>query len=308
MSESFNNDKVKYSFEEQIKSGKTVKDNAFIKGVTKFMKSRAAAGFAIASAIGLSVQPINMYLTKLKTGTDGFVGVEGRSKDNSAGFKGIKTVSSAAFFSMILATLNMSPLQFLKAPGKFMDKMAFTGKMPTVNQLKGVYGVTIISRIFSARDKDELREVLTKDTLGYLSWLVLGDIINKLAADKLDKTVMNYKKGMENANLFKRTFNGSLKTRDEIVIETLAQQGKSTTKQMPGKTVAKSFKELLKEVDTLAPDVKKVTKKRLRVLNAAQLAGYLFSGLVLGLGIPNLNIYVTNALDKKRKSATHVAQ
>lgn len=150
--------------------------------------------------------------------------------------------------------------------------------------------------------------MLTKDTLGYLSWLVLGDIINKLAADKLDKTVMNYKKGMENANLFKRTFNGSLKTRDEIVIETLAQQGKSTTKQMPGKTVAKSFKELLKEVDTLAPDVKKITKKRLRVLNAAQLAGYLFSGLVLGLGIPNLNIYVTNALDKKRKSATHVAQ
>ena len=308
VSESFNNNKVKASFEEQIKSGKAVQENAFIKGLTKFMKSRAGAGFAIASAVGLSVQPINMYLTKLKTGTDGFVGVEGRSKDNSAGFKGIKTISSAAFFSMILATLNMSPLQFLKAPGKFMDKMAFTGKMPTVNQLKGIYGVTIISRIFSARDKDELREVLTKDTLGYLSWLVLGDIINKLAADGLDKTVMNYKKGLKTANPFKRTYNAALKTRDEIVIETLAQQGKSTTKQMHGKTVAKSFKELLKEVDTLAPDVKKITKKRLRVLNAAQLAGYLFSGLVLGLGIPNLNIYVTNALDKKRKSATHVAQ
>lgn len=308
VSESFNNNKVKASFEEQIKSGKAVQENAFIKGLTKFMKSRAGAGFAIASAVGLSVQPINMYLTKLKTGTDGFVGVEGRSKDNSAGFKGIKTISSAAFFSMILATLNMSPLQFLKAPGKFMDKMAFTGKMPTVNQLKGIYGVTIISRIFSARDKDELREVLTKDTLGYLSWLVLGDIINKLAADWLDKTVMNYKKGLKTANPFKRTYNAALKTRDEIVIETLAAQGKSTTKQVEGKTVAKSFKELLKEVDTLTPDVKKITKKRLRVLNAAQLAGYLFSGLVLGLGIPNLNIYVTNALDKKRKSATHVAQ
>lgn len=308
VSESFNNNKVKASFEEQIKSGKAVQENAFIKGLTKFMKSRAGAGFAIASAVGLSVQPINMYLTKLKTGTDGFVGVEGRSKDNSAGFKGIKTISSAAFFSMILATLNMSPLQFLKAPGKFMDKMAFTGKMPTVNQLKGIYGVTIISRIFSARDKDELREVLTKDTLGYLSWLVLGDIINKLAADWLDKTVMNYKKGLKTANPFKRTYNAALKTRDEIVIETLAAQGKSTTKPVEGKTVAKSFKELLKEVDTLTPDVKKITKKRLRVLNAAQLAGYLFSGLVLGLGIPNLNIYVTNALDKKRKSATHVAQ
>ena len=304
VSDSFNNKKVNAAFEEQIKSGKTVKENAFIKGVTKFMKSRAGAGFAIASAIGLSVQPINMYLTKLKTGTDGFVGVEGRSKDDSAGFKGIKVASSAAFFSMILATLNMSPLKFLKAPSKFMDKMAFTGKMPTVNQLKGIYGVTIISRIFSARDKDELREVLTKDTLGYLSWLVLGDIINKLAADGLDKTVMNYKKGMEKCtNPFKRTFSAALKTRDEILIETLAKNGKSTTKKVGDKTIAKTFKELEKDIETLSPQLQKATKKRLRVLNAAQLSGYLFSGLVLGLGIPNLNIYVTNMLDKKRKAA-----
>ena len=302
VSDSFNHDKVKDAFKKQIETGEAVKNNTFVKGVQKFMKSRAGAGFAIASAVGLSVQPINMYLTKLKTGTDGFVGVEGRSKDNSNGFKGLKVLSSAAFFSMILATLNMSPLKFLKSPSKFMDKMSFTGKMPTINQLKGVYGVTIISRIFSARDKDELREVLTKDTLGYLSWLVLGDIVNKLVADGLDKTVMNYKRGFENANPFKRTFNASLKTRDEILIETLAQNGKETTKQVGGKTVAKSFKEMLKDVDTLNPQIKKLTKKRMFALNSAQIAGYLFSGLVLGLGIPNLNIYITNTLDKKRKA------
>ena len=34
-------------------------------------------------------------------------------------------------------------------------------------------------------------------------------------------------------------------------------------------------------------------KRRLGTLNKAQLAGYAFSGLVLGLGIPNLNIYIT---------------
>ena len=170
--------------------------------------------------------------------------------------------------------------------------------------MKGIYGVTIISRIFSARDKDELREVLTKDTLGYLSWLVLGDIVNKLAADGLDKTVMNYKKGMEKcANPFKRTFSAALKTRDEILIETLAKNGKSTTKKVGDKTIAKTFKELEKDIETLSPQLQKATKKRLRVLNAAQLSGYLFSGLVLGLGIPNLNIYVTNMLDKKRKAA-----
>ena len=301
VSESFNKDKVKVAFEEQIHTGKSVKDNAFIKGLTKFMKSRAGAGFAVASAIGLSVQPINMYLTKLKTGNDGFVGVEGRSKDNSALFKGIKAISSTAFFSMILSTLNMTPIEFLKSPRIFMDKMSFTGKMPTVNQLKGIYGVTIISRIFSARDKDELREVLTKDTLGYLSWLVLGDIVNKLTADHFDKSVMNYKKGQENTNRFKRTFNASLKTRDEILIETLTQHGIQTSKKVGNEYVAKSFKELLNETKNLSPDVAKVIKKRFRVLNLAQITGYLFSGLVLGLGIPNLNIYITNTLDKKRK-------
>lgn len=299
----FNRDKIKSSFQEQIKNNKGIKDNAFIKGMSKFMKTRAGLGFAIASVIGLSVQPVNMYLTKLKTGSDGFVGVEGRSKDNSAGFMGMKTLSSAAFFSMILSTLNIAPWKF--TPRKFMDKMAFTGKMPTINQLKGLYGITIISRIFSARDKDELREVLTKDTLGYLSWLVLGDIVNRMVAAKLDDKVMNYKKGTEKASYFKKMFNASLKTRDEILVQTLEKHGIDTTKKENGKIAAKSFKEMLKELKNnpkISASVRKATRKHLNTLNGAQVAGYLFSGLVLGLGIPNLNIYITNKLDKKRKA------
>ena len=300
---SFNKDKVKNAFDSQIKNGKAVNENSFIKGLSKFMKARTLLGFAMVSAIGLSVQPINMYLTKLKTGTDGFVGVEGRSKDNSAGFKGLKTLSSLGFFSMILSTLNITPWKF--TPKKFMEKMAFTGKMPTINQLKGLYGITIISRIFSARDKDELREVLTKDTLGYLSWLVLGDIVNRMTAAKFDKKVINYKKGTENANYFKKMFYSSLKTRDEILVKTLQEHGVETTKTVDGKLVAKSFKEMLKELKNnpkITDAVRKATRKHLNVLNGAQVAGYLFSGLVLGLGIPNLNIYITNKLDKKRKA------
>ena len=296
VSHSFNKKKVNEAFVEQIQSGKGIKDNAFIKGLTKFMKTRAGIGFAIGAGVGIATQPINMYLSKLKTGSDGFVGVEGRSKDNSAKFKAIKTASSVGFFSMILATLKAGPLQF-------MDKMAFKGVWPTVEQLKGIYGITIISRIFSARDNDELREVLTKDTLGYLSWLVLGDIINKLAADMLDKSVLNYNNKSKDKNIFKRTFNAQLKTRDEILIETLAKNGISTTKEKDGKLIAKSFKEMLKDLDKINnANIKKFTRKRLSTLNKAQLAGYLFSGLVLGLGIPNLNIYVTNTLDKKRKA------
>ena len=304
VSESFNNEKVKQTFSEQIKLNKRVKDNNFIKGLDKFMKTRAGLGFAMSCAIGLSVQPINMYLTKLKTGQDGFVGVEGRSKDNSAGFFGMKALSSAAFFSMILSTLNINPAKF--TPKKFMDKMSFSGKMPTINQLKGIYGITIISRIFSARDKDELREVLTKDTLGYLSWLVLGDFVNRMTAYAFDNDkckVVNYKKGTEKDSYFKKIFFANLKTRDEILIKTLADQGISVTKEQDGKILSKTFKEMMKDLEGIKDEaLKKATKKRLRVLNRAQLSGYLFSGLVLGLGIPNLNIYITNKLDAKRKA------
>ena len=189
-----------------------------------------------------------------------------------------------------------------------MDKMSFTGKMPTINQLKGVYGITIISRIFSARDKDELREVLTKDTLGYLSWLVLGDIVNKLVADGMNKSVMNYREKYTPKNstglmgTLKRTFNGSLKTRDEILVKTLADNGVDVAKKDGDKLVSKKFSEMLQDLKKLDKGTQKLTRKRLRTLNFAQGAGYLFSGLVLGFGIPNLNIYVTNMLDKKRKA------
>ncbi len=295
VSDNFNKEKVQKAFEEQIHSGKGIKDNAYIKSLSKFMKTKAAGGFAIGAAVGLSVQPINMYISKLKTGSDGFVGVEGRSKDKSAGFFGLKCLSAAAFFGMVLATLETG----LKG---FMGKMAFKGFWPTIAQLKGVYGLTIISRLMSARDKDELRESLTKDTLGFLSWLVLGDFVNKCTASGLDKEVLNFRLADKNKNGAKRIFHSSLKTRDEVLIETLAKNNISTIKEESGKTVAKSFKEMLKDLDKLSPEIKKATRKKLNVLNKAQLAGYLFSGLVLGLGIPNLNIYITNTLDKKRKA------
>lgn len=299
ISEAFNMPKVKEAFERQIADNKDFAENAFVKAQNKFSKNKALAGFALGSAIGMSIQPINIYLTKKKTGSDGFVGVEGREKDKSTGFKVLKAGSAAAFWGMVLLTLKNSP-------GKFMDKMAFKGFFPTIEQLKGVYGLTIISRIFATRDKDELREALTKDTLGFLSWLVLGDIVNKITASVLDDpehTVLNTTEEKSKGvwKNIKRAFNAKLKTRDEVVIETLTKENVSLIKEKDGKQLAKTFKDMLKDIDSLPTEAKNLAKKRLKTLNKAQLAGYLFSGLVLGLGIPNLNIFITNRLDKKRK-------
>lgn len=296
VSESFNKEEVVKSFKDQIKNDKTIKDNHFVTKLQKFMKTRSAAGFAMATAVGMSIQPINIYLTKLKTGSDGFVGVEGRCKDNSTEFKALKATSAAAFFGMVLATLKTGL-------GGFMNKMAFKGFWPTIPQLKGVYGLTIVSRILATRDKDELREALTKDTLGFLSWLVLGDFVNKIAAESLDKSVMNRTADIEKKSWGSRLFNSSLKSRDEILIKTLADNGISTVKTDGEKNIAKTFSEMMEDLNKISDEsIKNATKKRLKTLNKAQLAGYIFSGLVLGLGIPNLNIYITNTLDKKRKA------
>ena len=305
ISKAFNKDNVKKAFDEQVASGKAIKDNAFIKKLSKFSKARSAAGFAIATGIGMSIQPMNIYLTKKKTGSDGFVGVEGRSKDTSAGFKVMKGLAGLGFGGLTLATLGTF------SPKGFMDKMAFKGFWPTISQLKGIYGLTIISRILATRDKDELRESLTKDTLGFLSWLVLGDIVNKMTAkalDDKDNSVLNTTEKEVKGfwKNIKRTFNSSLKTRDEVLVEALSKNGIETVKE---NGVAKTFKEMLKDLDKIKDEqVRKMTKKKLGTLNKAQIAGYLFSGLVLGLGIPNLNIYITNTLDKKRKVKAQAQQ
>ncbi len=295
VSRAFNEKEVKKAFDEQIKNNVDISKNEFVKKMTRFMKTKSYAGFAIAALIGMSAQPINMYITKKKTGSDGFVGVEGRSKDDSTGFKALKVASGAAFAGIVLLTLGTG----LKG---FMGKMAFKGYWPTVEQLKGVYGLTIISRLLAARDKDELRESATKDTLGFLSWLVLGNFINKAVATGVESKVINKTAEMDKKNGFMKIFKSSLKTRDEVLVKALKDNNISLMKEDGGKTFAKSFKEMMKDLKTLEPTIQKKVKKQLRTLNGAQLAGYLFSGLVLGFGIPNLNIYITNTLDKKRKA------
>ena len=302
VSQTFNKEEVVNSFKEQIKNGKTIKDNAYVKKLSKFMKTRSVAGFILGSAIGMSIQPLNIYLTKLKTGSDGFVGVEGRTKDNSNGFKALKIASAGAFGGLTLATLGTG----FKG---FMDKMSFKGFWPTINQLKGIYGLTIMSRLLATRDKDELREALTKDTLGFLSWLVLGDIVNKLTAyalddKKIENTVFNSSEQKAKGlwQTLKYTFKSKLKTRDEILIETLSANNIDVVKREGNDVIAKKFKEMMKDLDQLPEEIRNSAKKRLKTLNKAQFAGYLFSGLVLGLGIPNLNIYITNKLDAKRKA------
>lgn len=255
----------------------------FIKALTKNKTAATALGLGICAALCMSVQPFNRWLTKKRTGQDGFVGVKNRKADDSKEFKAMKTAAGIAFPAFAISTI-----------GKLSDlasNVQFNSKIPTINQFKFLYGLTIGSRFMSARDKDELRECVIKDTLGFTNWLILGGMVSKLTARALGgKELINNPVVQENgkkgaAYAFNWLMKSSVKSFDEVLLP----KAKELTKD--GKAL--KFKELLKDADS-------ATKSKIYKIAGSQIAGYLYSGIVLGIGIAKLNIFITRKLEEKR--------
>lgn len=289
VSKAFMNGKVAETF----KNG-SLSNNEFINGMKKLNKGTAALGLAFAMGVGLCIQPINMYLTKRKTGKSGFVGVEGQEPDNSNKFKLLKYGIGIVGGLAILKTIGK--IRF----GEILRKVQFKGFLPTIDQFKLVYGATLVSRVFSARDKNELRETTTKDTLGFASWLILGGFVSKLAAfgfQKMDKfkndKFIRYNEKENGTGWFNKLIKSSIVSREEVLHSALKKAGISTIKD--GK--AMTLKEMLKEAAEHAP----AARTKIRYLGFIQFAGYLYSGLALGIGIPKLNIAITKHFQKKQK-------
>ena len=89
-------------------------------------------------------------------------------------------------------------------------------------------------------------------------------------------------------------------TRDEVLHKALKAANIDTIEN--GKAL--TFKQMLKKLEDtrVSSALRKEAKGKLRILSIAQVAGYLYSGLVLGVGIPKLNIYMTNKSEAKRKA------
>lgn len=262
--------------------------------VKAFGKYRALLGLGLAMAISSATQPLNVYLTKKRTGSDGFAGMPDRQKDNSAKFKAMKAASAVAMTGLALATMKAKPSQVL-------DKIMFTSAIPSMNQIKALFGITIISRMLVARDKDELRETNVKDMLGFVNWLIVGNLINKgvlMAAQDKNNPVVKVseadkaKTGIRGA--LARFSNSNIASRKEVLVDGLMKEGKSAIKEGG---VAKTLTEMLKELPKNS-----AARKNIKLLNIAQAINYAYTIAVLGCGIPKLNIAMTNAAQKKRKA------
>ena len=264
-------------------------NNEFIKAVRNNKMAASLLGLSIPFIIGTSTQPINRYLTKLRTGKEGFVGIQGEKADNSGSFGLWKLLLAPAAAIGAISTIGKNPI----------SKLQFTGLIPGVAQLKLLYGFTIASRILSARDKNELRETCLKDTFGFVNWLILGGFVSKLVANKLDKNIMNYdQSGLDkNASSFKKAWhwitNAQIKSTEEILIKDMHDAGMKITDANGN---PKSFKTLLKEL----PENMIKTRKKISAANKAQAAGYIYSMLAIGIGIPILNIFMTKYYTKKK--------
>ncbi len=261
--------------------------------VVKSLKSNkvaaSLAGLAIPVTIGLSMQPINRFLTKLRTGKEGFVGVQGEQADNSKYFGLTKMACAVGIGGVLLSTIGSF--------SNILNKVQFSGIIPTFNQFKLVYGLTIASRIMSARDKNELRETCIKDPLGFANWLILGGFVTKLIARGMDKDLINYDKTTckSKSSLGKAwhwVTNASVKNSEEVLLSALKKENKLDM------SATKTFNQLLKDL----PESMKSTRVKIRNVNIAQLAGYLYSAMALGVGIPYLNIYLTNKYRKQKKT------
>lgn len=293
-----------FNMTKALKSEKvTGKVSEFIKDYKGFGRTRTTIGILIAGLFAVIAQPLNVYLSKKRTGSDGFVGVEGRKKDNSASFKALKLASGVGMMTIALASMGALSKNPLKIPKLFIEKNIYKGKNPTINQFKSVFGFAITSRLLTARDRDEHREVVTKDVLGFFNWLMLGNVVNQLILHKFQAKGANLLKRAplpKNASIWKKMGNflsSPIATHSEVIIEGLKKERPDIKSIIKPDGKAMKFSEMFKALPKGGQ-----TRKNLRLLNLAQLSGYLYSALVLGLGIPNLNIYLTNLSDKHKKA------
>ena len=297
LARAFSRDNVTKIFEQTSDISK----NTFIKELKGLKMRSAVLALAISSIMGASVQPFNRWLTKVRTGKDGFVGVSDNPNANSEK----PTTSSSFMLAKLGAAAGIMGLA-LRSIGKFSEipgKVQFKGPIPTIPQFKLVYGLTIASRFLASRDSNELRESMFKDILGFTNWLILGGFVSKAVITLLDKNkeLLNVDTSQGEKGLGTWLNRTSIKSVDEVVQGDLAPYCKTVTDN--GEAIP--FKQLMKKVNELGL---KATKSKILKINIAQAAGYIYSGVVLGVLIPKLNILMTKNMNKTNSANNQVKQ
>ncbi|MCR4880685.1 MAG: hypothetical protein K6A44_01855 [bacterium] len=261
----------------------------FVKDLKKLCKRKTIFGLAAICALGLSWQAINRHMTQKRTGIKGFVGDPNYGKDNTNDnkkdntFLPLKALTTAIMGFYMFKTINAKNLK------DFVSKIQFKGALPTMEQIKLVYGSVILGRLLAARDKNELRESAFRDFMGFTNFLVIGALLTKWFVNKHDKSLINYDINTHGKGLWNWIKNSSIKTHEEVLNNAFK------TDMLKDKGV-KSIRELYKHNwIQKGSDV----AKKLAILDRAKLLAIGYACVVLGIIIPVVNKYMTQWKTKK---------
>ncbi len=277
---------------ETFKTSTDITNNMFVQDLKKLSIRKTSLGLAAICAVALSTQAINRHLTQKRTGIKGFVGDPNYSKHMEKGkepkkkdhtFLPLKLLAVLGMGFYIFKTLNASSLRDL------ISKVQFKGSLPTVNQIKVVYGSTILGRLLASSDKNELRESAFRDFLGYTNFLVLGALVTKCFVNFKDKTLINYDAETQGKGLWNWLKNSSIKTHEEVINSTLKSSVIKENKVL-------SLKEIYKN-GWIRPDGS--ISSKLGILNKAKLIGMLYACIALGIIVPLINKHMTEGKKDK---------
>jgi len=268
-------------------SGMTI--NKAISRLKTSNKIKAAIPLAILCTLDFSTQYLNRKKTNKDTGRKGFVGYADFGH-NDCEVKDPKEKEKLKLRKLMgLGALVGLNLLFM---GK---KLEFKNIYPSLDQIKLLYSTTVAGRIVASDDKNELRETCTRDFFSYLNWLVLGNFVTKgiVWSKDTNKSMFNfgtrkdkqitYKSIHDETNPLRRFWDWShgtsIKTHSEIL-----------------------DMERSKTIDAVSK------AKKLKLLNTAIGAGLVYSTVMLGIGVPILNMYLTNKKRTQELAAQKLTQ
>ncbi|MDD3593619.1 MAG: hypothetical protein PHX18_03220 [Candidatus Gastranaerophilales bacterium] len=288
---------------EQFAGSADTASNKFLKSFSKLAVGKTILGLTLISGIGFSIQKFNTYMTKKRTGVSGFVGDpnykaqsanvsnDNKTQEKQKSILPHKLVTASVIGFFVFKTIGP------KNPGDFLKKIQFKSYLPTLDQIKVVYGTTIIGRLLAARNKDEVRETAFRDFLGFTNFLLLGALVTKLYVNWKDKSLINYDEKVHGKGFLNWIKNSSIKSPEEIINSGLKHNVIQDNKLLPVKQLFKN--NWIKPEGEIA--------KRLSVTNTSKLIGLLYSCIALGIAVPLINKWITNR-KTAAKSAVTIAE
>ena len=270
----------------------------FVKDLKTLSIRKTVLGLAAICSLGLSWQAINRHMTQKRTGIKGFVGdpnygkEDSEEKKNSKFFLPLKGLTAAAMGAYILKTIKAKNFK------DFVSKIQFKGNLPTMEQIKLVYGSIILGRLLASNDKNELRESAFRDFMGFTNFLVLGALITKWFVNKMDKSLINYDVNTHGKGLWNWIKNTSIKTHEEVINNVF----KTDVLKDGG---IKSIKELYNS-NWIQPGTE--VARKLSILNKARLLAIGYACVALGIVVPLINKYITNKKSKNENALKEINQ